>query len=128
MKVEQVEQTIVMTEAQKRRFADAPSRLSGDEEMLVTLASIAAENAPGLLEAMSGQLEHADLSAYASSAHAVKGLLSTFETNHPVSDIQAAIDAARRGDQKATRALHADLQSPVRNLIAEIVAVTRLSA
>lgn len=109
-----------MTEAQKKRFAGALTRLSGDEEMLETLASIASEDAPGMIETMDSELENKNLDAYAKSAHAVKGLLSTFETGEPVSEMQPAIDAARQGDVATTKATHDQFRSPLKKLVEEI--------
>lgn len=109
-----------MTEAQKKRFSDALARLSGDEEMLETLASIASEDAPGMIRSMDSEIASDNLDAYAKSAHAVKGLLSTFETSEPVSEMQPAIDAAREGDAVTTKSLHDQLRSPIEALVEEI--------
>lgn len=115
----------VMNEAQKQRFAEALSRLAGDEEMFETLALICAEDAPAMWGKMATQIEQGDLAAYAKSAHAIKGLLSTFETNEPVCEIQSAIDAAREGDSKAAKALHSSLHGSVEKLIGEIESVAQ---
>jgi HPt (histidine-containing phosphotransfer) domain-containing protein len=109
-----------MNQEQKVRFADALARVSGDAEILATLASIASEDAPELLQRLDESMDGGDWSAYASTAHSLKGLLSTFETREPVSEIQPLIDAARRADGDAVLARHASLRAKLQTLIAEI--------
>ena len=109
-----------MNQEQKERFADALARVSGDAEILATLASIASEDAPELLHRLDKSIEVGDWSGYASTAHSLKGLLSTFETQEPVSRIQPLIDAARQAEGEAVIARHAMLRTKLQVLIAEI--------
>ena len=109
-----------MNQEQKERFADALARVSGDTEILATLASIASEDAPELLHRLEESIEVGDWSGYARTAHSLKGLLSTFETHEPVSRIQPLIDAARQADGDAVIARHATLRAKLQALIAEI--------
>lgn len=109
-----------MNQEQKARFADALARVSGDAEILATLASIASEDAPELLDRLDESAEVGDWPRYANTAHSLKGLLSTFETGEPVSEIQPLIDAARRAEGDAVVARHAKLRTKLQTLIVEI--------
>jgi HPt (histidine-containing phosphotransfer) domain-containing protein len=109
-----------MNQEQKARFSDALARVSGDAEILATLASIASEDAPELLDRLDESIEGRDWSSYANTAHSLKGLLSTFETREPVSEIQPLIDAARRAEGDAVVARHETLRTKLQTLIVEI--------
>jgi HPt (histidine-containing phosphotransfer) domain-containing protein len=113
----------MMNEVQKRRFADALARLSGDEALLASLATITSEDAPGLLAQMNRHLEAGDLADYAHTAHALKGLLSTFETNDPVKEMQPLIDAARQSDADKVESQHISLHPKLESLLGEITAL-----
>lgn len=109
-----------MNEAQKARFAAALDRLADDETMLQSLAEIAAEDAPELLDRLDASVVEDEWSVYAKTAHAVKGLLSTFETSEPVNEIQPAIDAAKLSDGRMVKRLHAKVIPKLRQLVHEI--------
>ncbi|PHQ32908.1 hypothetical protein [Rhodopirellula bahusiensis] len=109
-----------MNDAQRKRFAAALQRVAGDEDMLVMLANIAAEDGPPMLEQMHGHVESQDLSEAARVGHALKGLLSTFESGPPVDELQPFIDAARRDDGAATKETHASVTPKLEQLLNEI--------
>ena len=113
----------------KDDYVGLARRIVADTELtratLETLAVICAEDAPAMWSKMARQIEQGDLAAYAKSAHAIKGLLSTFETNEPVCEIQSIIDAARDGDEKKAKALHSSLHGSVEKLIGEIDSVAQ---
>ncbi len=117
-----------MTETQKQRFSDALARMAGDEEMLEVLAKIAVEDAPNLLALLSDHVKQGDCLEVARVGHALKGLLSTFETGEPVSDLQFMIDAARQGDVKSVRQIQADVEPKLGILMNEIEEVSQVSA
>jgi|SRR6056297_1312751 len=114
-----------MNEMQKERFAEALKRLSGDEDTLELLSSMVAEDAPVLMESMRKQLAENDLRSYAKSAHALKGLLSSFETGHPVDEIQSTIDAAREGDINGTRQMHENVGKSLQIFVDDVAAISR---
>jgi hypothetical protein len=114
----------MMNEKQRKRFAGALARLSNDGEMLGSLAAITSEDAPGLLRQLENDLNADQWEAYAKTAHAVKGLLSTFETGEPVSELQLVIDAARQSDGKTVKTLHASIRPKLDELLLEIEGLT----
>ncbi|EKK03580.1 hypothetical protein RBSH_01029 [Rhodopirellula baltica SH28] len=109
-----------MTEAQRKRFAAALQRVAGDEDMLVMLASIAAEDGPPMLEQVHTHVESLELGEAARVGHALKGLLSTFESGPPVDELQPMIDAARKDDGNATQIAHASVSPKLEHLLGEI--------
>jgi HPt (histidine-containing phosphotransfer) domain-containing protein len=112
-----------MNEMQKKRFNQALARMSGDEDTLVMLASIVVEDAPTILKRLNEELQAEDLVAYAKTGHALKGLLSTFETDEPVSQIQSLIDDARKNDLNAVRLAHEPLMPEFDRLLTEVAAI-----
>ncbi|QDT11952.1 hypothetical protein [Planctomycetes bacterium K23_9] len=112
-----------MNDQQRTRFGEALQRLGGDEETMEMMATIVTEDAPKVLERWSDELQAKDLDAYARTGHALKGLLSTFETNEPVSRIQPLIDDARKNDVAAVRTSHASVVPEIDELLSEISAI-----
>jgi len=84
---------------QRIRFAGALQRVGYDDDLLASLAQIAAEDAPLLMAQLERNVAASNLEAVAATGHALKGLLSTYETGSPVGELQLLIDAARAGDQ-----------------------------
>ena len=112
-----------MTESQRQRFSAALGRVAGDEEELEMLAKIAAEDAPGLLSQLEDHIQQCELAEAAKVGHALKGLLSTFETGEPVSELQPLIDAARAGDDASVASVHASVRPQLFTLVTEIGAL-----
>jgi HPt (histidine-containing phosphotransfer) domain-containing protein len=117
----------MMTEQQIQRFDKALRRLGGDQDMLKTLASIAAEDAPPMLSKLDEKAAAGENADYAMAAHALKGMLSTFETDEPVSELQQIIDAARQHNSVEVRKLHDLLAPELEKLIGEISNVAQVS-
>ncbi len=109
-----------LTDQQKQRFAAALERVGGDEQMLVILASMASEDAPPLLSKLADEVRTGDLDAAAHSGHALKGLLSAFETGQPIEGLQPVIDAARENDQDETQRLLESLQPILGSFIEQV--------
>lgn len=109
-----------MNESQKARFSEALTRLAGDEEMLLILADIAVEDLPPMVGQLSEQLADGDLESAAATAHAMKGLLSSFETGTPTSELQALINAARSGNSQEAQTLYAKTKPAIEELLGEI--------
>jgi hypothetical protein len=116
-----------MNDDQRTRFSDALARLDGDEETLVMLAGMVAEDAPSLVTQLHTEIQSSELSDAAGSGHALKGLLSTFETGTPVSEIQPLIDAARRSDCKAATLIFTEIRTSLETLIDEIQGISKSS-
>ncbi len=110
----------VLTTNQRNRFSAALKRLDGDEDTLVMLAGMVAEDAPTMLERLGCEIEAKQLSDVASVGHALKGLLSTFETSAPVSELQLVIDAARRGDAQVATSLYVEVRPSLDKLVVEV--------
>lgn len=109
-----------MNDVQKKRFAEALQRVAGDEDMLAMLATIATEDAPVMIETLDTEVQEQSLPNAAKTAHSLKGLLSTFETGEPVSELQPLIDAARRSDANEVTQLHSDMRAKLDVLMTEI--------
>jgi len=110
----------LLNEQQRTRFDHALERVGGDEEMLIVLARMAVEDAPPMMEKLEAELADRELAAVAKTAHAFKGLMSTFETNSPVEDLQSVIDAAREGDFKTASASYSDIKPSLKDLVQQV--------
>lgn len=117
-----------MTEAQRTRFASALVRVAGDEETLRMLAGITCEDAPGMVERLRVTLREENASEAAQIAHALKGMLSAFETGEPVDELQVVIDAARANDTETARDVFSANESKIGKLLTEIQSVSSVSA
>ena len=113
-----------MNDKQRERFSSALNRIGNDEETLVMLAEMAAEDAPQLLNKMDGQVAEQQWSGYARTAHSLKGLLTTFETGDPVSEIQGLINEARAENGNAVSAAHTKAKPKLFALVREIDQLT----
>lgn len=114
-----------LSEEQHIRFAAALERVGNDDRLLVSLAQITAEDAPILMAQLECNIESGDLNSVAATGHALKGLLSTYETGSPVAELQLLIEAARSGDRTEVRKVLA-YQRPI--LIEFIGEVQKLTA
>ncbi len=74
-----------------------------------------------------GKLTHAvdqgDTAATAVTAHQLKGMLSTFETDSPVIELQELIETARRGDHASMQQQFRLLEPRLTDLLDEISAL-----
>jgi hypothetical protein len=111
---------MTFNDQQRKRFQEALLRLAGDEQMLSTLAEIVIADAPGLMEQISRGVAEKNCELVARSAHALKGLLSSFETGEPTNQLQPIIDAARRGEIAKMLELFEKTQPKLVALIGEI--------
>ncbi|EMI42163.1 hypothetical protein RRSWK_05320 [Rhodopirellula sp. SWK7] len=106
-----------LSSEQRQRFASAIERVGDDEDILIVLAEMASEDAPVLMKKLEGEISNGFFDAAAQTAHALKGLLSTFETGEPVEGLQSLIDSARQGDEKETTQLFNSLKPELLNLV-----------
>ncbi|EMI17431.1 hypothetical protein RMSM_05660 [Rhodopirellula maiorica SM1] len=109
-----------LSEAERTRFSDALERVGGDEEMFIELAEIVAEDAPGMLRELEDRLRSDQLGEVAQTAHALKGLLSTFHTGPPVAQLQPFIDEARSGHSKSVTMMFHDLMPSLKHFIGQV--------
>ncbi|MDA8744322.1 hypothetical protein N9N28_06810 [Rubripirellula amarantea] len=109
-----------LTADQRQRFSAALTRLDGDEDTLVMLAEMVTEDAPTMVAQLESEIDSGKLEDVAQTGHALKGLLSTFETGQPVSDLQPIIEAARSGDSGEVAVLFKSAQPRLRELVSEI--------
>ncbi|MCM2371651.1 hypothetical protein [Aporhodopirellula aestuarii] len=109
-----------LTSEQRKRFAGAIERVGDDEEILIVLAEMASEDAPVLMAKLEGEISKGFLDAAAQTAHALKGLLSTFETGEPVEGLQSLIDSAREEDEKETTLLFESLKPKLLTLVEQV--------
>ncbi|WP_417730971.1 Hpt domain-containing protein [Rosistilla oblonga] len=109
-----------MNEEQSVRFATALKRLSGDVELLSSMAMIVSDDVPGIVAELEEQLEAGDSAGVVASAHKLKGMCSTFETGHPVTALEDVLHAARGGDVSTARELYQRCQPDLRELMQEI--------
>ncbi len=84
------------------------------------LASMAFEDAPPMIQQLDEFAAGRQASEYARTAHALKGLLSTFDTGEPVNELQPIIDAARSGDTGAVGEMQNALKPKLECFLAEI--------
>ncbi len=109
-----------MTDEQKKRFAEALDRVAGDCDLLTAMASMVAEDAPGVLNDLKEQVADNDMAAVASTAHKLKGMLSTFETGGPVLELEELIADARRGNSEQVSAALDSCAGDIEKLVGEI--------
>ncbi len=107
----------LLTEYQKIRFADALARVDGDEELLVTLAEIAADDGPHMLQQLSEELRGGDVIESGRTAHALKGLLSTYEVGPPVDALQAIVEASHSHDIDRARMIFGEISEELLDFI-----------
>lgn len=109
-----------ITPDQEERFAEAITRLGGDQEMLAVIASMAIEDLPPLIAETEAHLAAARWPDAATTAHAIKGTLGTFEAGSTVSKLQALIESAKAGNGQQVLDYWASTQPGLRNLLEEI--------
>lgn len=112
-----------MNEEQRIRFADALQRLAGDEDLLIAMGAMVLDDAPTVMAELQQQIEAGQLSQTASTAHKLKGLLSTFDVSGCVLTIQQIITAARADDQVECAQSWSKCEGEVGELLAEVRAV-----
>ncbi len=117
-----------MTEEQKNRFAAALLRVAGDCELLAAMASMVAEDAPEVLNNLRDQIALQDTQQVASTAHKLKGMLSTFETAGPMLELEELISSAKKGHPKDVASHFAAVEGEIEVLLNEICLLHRASS
>ncbi len=77
-------------------------------------------DAQDVLTKLTRSIEAGDTASVSVTAHQLKGMLSTFETDSPVTELQELIETARRKDAEATGEQFRSLQPQLAELLAEI--------
>lgn len=111
---------MTVNEHQKSRFSEALTRLSGDTDLLCCMASMVIQDANQVYEQLKRSIEVEDSPATAATGHKLKGMLSTFETNSPIIELQELIEMARRGESETVRRQFELIRPDVERLIDEV--------
>ena len=82
------------------RFGPALKRLDGDVELLCEMAAITAPDCAAVIARVSQAMSESDAEEAARALHKLKGMLSTFDTDGAVLEIQDILDQTRRGRLK----------------------------
>ena len=82
------------------RFRDAVARLDGDAGLLREMAEMTSPDFPALLNDSAIAVEGGNCEDAVRTLHKLKGMLSTFESDGVVLDIQDMISAARNQNEK----------------------------
>jgi HPt (histidine-containing phosphotransfer) domain-containing protein len=114
-----------MNEQQTKRFSEALRRLAGDEELLVEMASMVGDDAPVVMQELEQHLARGELTAAAATAHKLKGMYSTFETDTPVAELEELIYCAKTNKYDQANAIFHHCRPQIDQLLAEIVALTK---
>lgn len=80
----------------KKRFAAALERLDGDFELLCEMAQVTAPGLPVMISVTEQHLRNENCDDAAKSLHKLKGMLSTFDSDGVVIDIQEMLELARK--------------------------------
>lgn len=110
----------VITEEQKIRFATAIDRVSGDIDLLVSIAAIVTEDVPEVFAKFKDQLATGNMAELPITGHQLKGMLSTFETRGAVVLLQEVIVSAREGNQQGADDAFHRCAAEIGSLIEEI--------
>lgn len=102
------------------RFRQALQRLNGDSSLLQAMAKINAEDLPEIINQTDRSISEGDCSNAASNLHKLKGMLSTFETDGVVLEIQEMLDQARAGEEQELRSSYRQHRPAVDELIQQI--------
>lgn len=105
-------------------FSDALERLGGDRELLQTMAVIFVDDAPELLERLQHEVAQPDFPAAARTAHSLKGLIVTYDTDYAGVILQELVEALRDQDAPRVNQLMPKTQRVTEDLIGQCRALT----
>ena len=91
-------------------------RIGGDRDLFVDIARLFVEHSTAMIEALASAAAARDLTALASSAHALKGSISSFTQGSPYEHAMQVEDTARAGDLSAALELVPELTAEVGRL------------
>jgi HPt (histidine-containing phosphotransfer) domain-containing protein len=104
----------------RERFASALERLDGDLELLSEMATVTVPDCPAAIERVQEALDESDTERAARSLHKLKGMLSTFDSEGVVLEIQETMELARRDAVEETRSLFAKQRPKLEALVRDI--------
>jgi hypothetical protein len=113
---------------QKIRFSEALLRVAGDVDLLAAMAMFVVDDAPEILTDLRIQISESRLEEVATTAHKLKGMLSTFETGGPVLELHDLIVAARAGRADECRRAFNKCDAGIEHLIQEIATLQNCRA
>ena len=103
--------------AEQLTRASLLERVEGDQELLVEIINLFAEDAPRLLEAMRGALRQGDMPTLERSAHSMKGAASNLSANLTAAAAMELEKDARNSDAERAMASLANLEAAVERLL-----------
>jgi HPt (histidine-containing phosphotransfer) domain-containing protein len=101
-------------------WTEALRLMAGAVELLCSTAEMVAEDAPLELTVLENAVQAGNLAAAARSAHALTGMLSTFENDKVVAGLQRIEAFATDGDLDQASNLSGRLRADIVHLIAKI--------
>ena len=101
-------------------FAPALARLDGDITLLRAMAVITSEDLPAVQSEIEAAIDEADCVQTATALHRIKGMLSTFQSDGIVLDIQEIVDLARQRRGKEMTTLYRKHKPRIDDLIERI--------
>lgn len=109
-----------MNNYQRARFAAALNRMAGDEELMEAMAELVVADTPAILSELKDQFDQNEPYEAASTAHKLKGMLSSFETGSPIPELQSVIDELRAGRLGEAQRIYQCCHGAIEELVAEI--------
>ncbi len=109
-----------MNNYQRARFAAALNRMAGDEDLMEAMAELVVADAPEILAELKEQFEQNESQEAASTAHKLKGMLSSFETGSPIPELQSVIDELRAGRLTEAYLIYQSCSGAIEDLVGEI--------
>ena len=110
-----------MTEQEiKQRFQDALNRLDGDIELLCEMAAITAPDCPEVIGQIENAFDSEDCEAGARGLHKLKGMLSTFESDGVVIEMQELLELARKNKLEELRRAYGQCRQAILRCVANI--------
>ncbi len=107
-------------ENDQARFSAALKRLDGDWDLLCEMAAITAPDCPDVIRQIECDLGEGICDSAARNLHKLKGMLSTFDCDGAVLEIQELIDLARRAQLDDLRKGFQVSRKPIDELVEEI--------
>lgn len=105
------------------RFAEALRRLNGDVELLRDMAEIISADLPTVKSQTDDVVAKGDCRASEANLHKLKGMLSTFESDGVVLDIQDTLALARQSQVQPMQETYLQACDRIDHLIQEIMSL-----
>lgn len=105
-------------------FSAALQRLGGDRELLQTMAVIFVDDAPELLARLQREVAARDFPTAARTAHSLKGLIVTYDTDYAGVVLQELVEALREEDGARVNLLMPKTERVTEQLIGQCRALT----